>query len=66
MDEIKVTTLNEDGSLAFEGKLNKEQTSFILGVGINFLLAQGAEVFLDDEDDEDIPEPNAPTTNNLQ
>lgn len=65
MDEIKVTTLNSDGSIAFQGRLNADQVSFILGVGINFLLARGAEMFDEDEDD-DLPEVNAPSTNTQQ
>jgi hypothetical protein len=63
--EIQVKTLNADGSLVFEGKLNQEQVQFILGVGINFLLANGAEV-LQDDDDEDEFVINAPTTETVQ
>lgn len=62
MDEIKVTTLNEDGSISFNGKLNAEQLSFILTVGINFLMAQGATF---GDDDEELPEQNAPTTGSI-
>lgn len=58
MEILKVTTLNKDGSVVFDGSLNKEQVSFILSVGINYLLSQGAQVFVEDqeaEDDEDDP-----------
>jgi hypothetical protein len=47
--EIKVVTYNEDGSISFEGKLSQEQVTFILQVGVNFLLANGAADFLDEE-----------------
>lgn len=67
MDKLEVTTLNEDGSIAFKGSLNKDQAGFIIGVGISFLLAQGAAVISeDDDDDDDVPEANAPSTDSLQ
>ena len=57
METINITTLNEDGSVAFQGTLNKTQASFILGVGINFLLSEGALALQDEEDDDDdLPE----------
>lgn len=65
MDEIKVTTLNEDGTVQFTGTLKREQVGFILGVGINYLLQQGTFALLD-EDDDDLPEQNAPTSGNVQ
>jgi hypothetical protein len=54
--EIKVTKLNEDGSVAFQGTLDAVQLEFILQTGINFLMASGASDFLDaisDSEDDD-------------
>jgi hypothetical protein len=51
--EIQVKTLNADGSVQFDGKLSGEQVQFVLGIGINYLLSQGAATFLDDNEDED-------------
>jgi hypothetical protein len=63
--EIEVKTLNADGSLVFQGKLDQAQIQFILGVGINVLLANGAASLQeDDEDDEFVI--NAPTTETVQ
>lgn len=62
--ELEVKTLNTDGSVVFEGKLNPLQVQFILGVGINFLLANGAQVLEDDDDEEETQ--NAPSTDVVQ
>jgi hypothetical protein len=50
--EIKVTTLNPDGSIHFEGVLRQHEVSFVLEVGVNFLLANGASPFIQDEDED--------------
>lgn len=50
--EIKVKTLNEDGSIFFEGTLRQHEVQFVLEVGVNFLLANGASPFIQDEDEE--------------
>lgn len=57
---IKVVTLNQDGSVQFEGSFGPEQVRFIMEVGVNYLLAEGALPILgdeasevDDDDDED-------------
>lgn len=49
--EVEVKTLNEDGSIRFEGTLREREVSFVLEVGINFLLANGASPFIQDEDE---------------
>jgi hypothetical protein len=49
--EIQVKTLNPDGSIAFEGILRQHEISFCLEVGVNFLLANGASPFIQDEDE---------------
>lgn len=51
--QIKVVTLNEDGSVAFEGLFGPHEVKFVLEVGTNFLLANGASPFLDEVDGED-------------
>ncbi len=47
---IKVVTLNEDGSVAFEGEFGPNEVKFIMEIGTNFLLQQGALPFVEDED----------------
>lgn len=52
MNIIKVTRINDDGSVAFEAMYGPEEARMVLEIGTNFLLANGAQV-LDDEDDDD-------------
>ena len=40
---IEVTSEDKDGNVLFNGKLNKEEISFVLNIGVNYLLATGAE-----------------------
>jgi hypothetical protein len=49
--EIAVKTLNEDGSILFEGVLRQHEVQFVLEVGVNFLLMNGASPFIQDEDE---------------
>lgn len=51
--EIKVVTLNEDGSVAFEGSFGPNEVRFIMEVGTNFLLQQGVMPFVEGNNDED-------------
>ena len=53
MDKIDVTAFNEDGTISYTGRLNKEQAGFILNVGINYLLAEGANVLVGEDDDDE-------------
>lgn len=39
---IEVETKDEQGNIAFHGKLNAQEVSFVLNVGINYLMANGA------------------------
>ena len=57
--KLKVTTLNEDGSVAFEGEFGPKEVGFIMEVGTNFLLQQGVLPFLDDEDSETMVGPGS-------
>ena len=45
--EIDVKAREEDGTIIFEGKLNKQETSFLLGYSINDLLSAGVQFYLD-------------------
>lgn len=50
---IEVETKDEEGNIAFHGKLNSLEVSFVLNVGINYLMANGAmPLFTGKEDDE--------------
>jgi hypothetical protein len=49
--EICVKTLKEDGSILFEGVLRQHEVQFVLEVGVNFLLMNGASPFVQDEDE---------------
>lgn len=48
---IKIKTLNEDGSIAFEGTFSQNEASLILEVGTNYLLQQGVLPFAEDDED---------------
>lgn len=61
--EIRVKTLNQDGSVAFDGVLRDKEVAFVLEVGVNFLLANGAQNFMGEDDDD---EPEAPSTDTVQ
>lgn len=56
--EIDVRAKEEDGSIIFEGKLNKQETSFLLGYSINELLSAGVQFYLQqapqNEDGDDV------------
>ncbi len=49
--EVKVQSEDGDGNIIFEGTLKKREVDFVLNVGINYLLAQGATPFIKDIDD---------------
>lgn len=50
--ELQVKTLNKDGSIAFDGILRQREVTFVLGIGINFLLANGASPFIQDDEED--------------
>ena len=58
--EINVKTEDESGNVVFEGTLSKREVDFVLNVGINFLMANGATPFIRD-DDEAIEAPGTDT-----
>jgi len=51
---IEVESKDSDGNIAFHGKLNKTEVSFVLNVGINYLLANGAMPLFTGKDDEEL------------
>lgn len=55
MKVIKVTLLNDDGSVNFEGSLGPNETQYVLEKGLNLIMQTGAEtlegVFGDDDDE---------------
>ena len=51
---IEVTTKDKDGNIAFTGKLNSNEVSFVLNVGINYLLANGAMPLFTGKDDDEL------------
>ena len=51
---IEVTTKDEEGNVAFNGKLNSTEVSFVLNVGINYLMANGAMPLFTGKDDEEL------------
>lgn len=55
MNIIKVTSINDDGSVAFEGHLGPNEIQFILETGVNFLLKEGAMSVLDQAEEDDEP-----------
>jgi len=52
--KIEVTTKDEDGNIAFTGTLNKTEVTFVLNVGINYLMANGALPLFTGKDDEEL------------
>jgi hypothetical protein len=63
--EIKVKTQDKEGNVIFEGTLNQEQHNYILAIGIQYLLANGA-MSLDGEDEDDDPASFAPGSDSVQ
>jgi hypothetical protein len=55
MNVIRVTKLNDDGSVAFDGLLGPNEVRYILENGLNFILQTGVETIeeIADEGDED-------------
>lgn len=66
MQVVKIVKYNEDGSVAFEGEFGPNEVKYILDVGTNFLLQQGAilteqqfdEAEEDDQDEFDFDPPD--------
>ena len=62
---IQVETRDEDGNITFNGKLNTEEVSFVLNVGLNYLMAQGAMPMFSGDEGHDVAK-YGPTTATAQ
>ncbi len=51
---IEVTTKDEQGNIAFNGKLNSQEVSLVLNVGINYLMANGVMPLFTGREDSDL------------
>lgn len=47
--EFVIVSKDKEGTVLFEGKANEKEASFLLNIGINFLLAQGTYPLLKGE-----------------
>jgi hypothetical protein len=52
MNIIKVTRINDDGSVAFEALYGPEEARMVLEIGTNLLIAQGLQVIVEDGEEE--------------
>lgn len=50
--KFEITSKNKDGEVIFQGTANQTEASFLLEVGMNFLLSNGAMPLLTGETDE--------------
>lgn len=56
---IKVTQIDEDENVSYEGYLNKREASFLLHYALNDLLNAGVEFMLDQPYDEALDDEDA-------
>jgi len=59
--KFEITSKDEQGNVVFAGTFNQQEASFILEVGVSYLLANGALPFLAEE-----PVSISPSTNTVQ
>lgn len=52
--KFEITTKDADGNVAFQGTANAQEASFLLNVGVNYLLANGAMPLLTGKTDEEL------------
>lgn len=52
---LEVKAQDEDGTIIFEGKINRRETGFLLQTAINYLVTCGVHFHLEDPDDADDP-----------
>lgn len=57
---IEVVTKDADGNIAFNGKLNSQEVSLVLNVGINYLMANGIMPLFTGKDDKELGIVSAP------
>ena len=58
--QVKKLIKTNDGVVSFEGEITDDEHSFLLGLGLNTLMEQGAialtQIESDEEEDEDLDE----------
>lgn len=52
--KFEIQTKNEDGSIAFQGTANKTEATFLLNVGVNYLMAKGVAPMLTGDKEEGV------------
>lgn len=52
--KFEIESKNEDGSVLFSGTANQSEASFLLNIGINYLLSQGAMPLLTGKEEEGV------------
>lgn len=56
-----ITLQNDDGSVAFEGTANKAEATYLMNVGVNYLLQRGSMPILTGKEEETILAPSTET-----
>jgi hypothetical protein len=57
---------DEAGNITFNGTLTQNEASYVMTIGINYLLAKGADLGNLEAPEEDVAVQNAPSTNKAQ
>lgn len=52
--QFEIQTKDAEGNVAFTGTLSKNEATFILNVGVNYLMANGALPLFTGKDDEEL------------
>lgn len=52
--KFEINSKNEDGSIVFQGTANGTEASFLLNVGVSYLLAKGAMPLLKGGTEEEV------------
>jgi hypothetical protein len=57
---------DEAGNVTFNGTLTQNEASYVMTIGINYLLAKGADLGPPEEEGDGLAAQNAPSTNEVQ
>jgi len=60
---FEITGKDTDGNVSFKGIANRTEATYLMNVGVNYLLAKGSEPTLTGKEEEVVV---APSTNTLQ
>jgi hypothetical protein len=63
--KFEIQTKDAEGNISFSGTMNKNEATFVLNVGINYLLANGAMPLFTGKDDDELGI-TAPSTQTVQ